>query len=336
MGNRRNATEQKGIAAVYEIMANKFEWIFREQPKEDFGIDAHIEVVDNENPTNNLIALQIKTGPSHYFTNNSNHLSYRTSMSHYNYWLSSNIPVIFVAHLPKTKETYWEYVTEKNFRKPGKTWILDIPKRRVLDSQTKQALIRIVNKHKTRRFAISKGKTRPDSIEDALVNIDLIPEATDCIANMDGIIKRFSQKQNQVRSKFDEFLKAEMSSVDPKVKAYIDSWGHHIKIASKRLETETEIFSELYSLGFSSYAHILEETTNINPAHDIKQHKSTVVEIEKSLSMFLESISSIKIVMASVPRHHKLLSEASNAMVDVLEMMEVEFENAKQTAHNFM
>lgn len=39
-------------------------WPFREQPTEDYGIDAHAEVVDGEDVRRRLLALQIKSGMS--------------------------------------------------------------------------------------------------------------------------------------------------------------------------------------------------------------------------------------------------------------------------------
>ena len=39
-------------------------WLFREQPTEDYGIDAQVEVVDGEAVRGKLLALQIKSGLS--------------------------------------------------------------------------------------------------------------------------------------------------------------------------------------------------------------------------------------------------------------------------------
>ena len=58
--------DRKGIAVVQGIVASDLEWIFREQPTDDFGIDAQIEIVENEAATGRLIAAQIKSGPSYF------------------------------------------------------------------------------------------------------------------------------------------------------------------------------------------------------------------------------------------------------------------------------
>jgi hypothetical protein len=65
--SRYDNTEQLGIIEAYKIFVGDFKWIFREQPIVDMGINAHIEIVDDGNPSGKLIALQIKTGESYFY-----------------------------------------------------------------------------------------------------------------------------------------------------------------------------------------------------------------------------------------------------------------------------
>ncbi len=53
-----NATERVGIYQC-GIRAEEQGWLFREQPVNDIGIDAHIEYVEDGEPRQ-LLALQIK------------------------------------------------------------------------------------------------------------------------------------------------------------------------------------------------------------------------------------------------------------------------------------
>ena len=59
----RSSTERIGISSV-QLLFEKIGYIFREQPVSDFGIDAHIEVVQENVVTSKLIAAQIKSGVS--------------------------------------------------------------------------------------------------------------------------------------------------------------------------------------------------------------------------------------------------------------------------------
>jgi hypothetical protein len=48
---RYSPTERIGVNATERIVVNDLGWIFREQLVVDQGIDAHIERVDNKEPT---------------------------------------------------------------------------------------------------------------------------------------------------------------------------------------------------------------------------------------------------------------------------------------------
>lgn len=51
-----------GIAlAAFESL----DFAFREQSESDYGIDAHAELIESEQPTGRLLGLQLKSGPSY-------------------------------------------------------------------------------------------------------------------------------------------------------------------------------------------------------------------------------------------------------------------------------
>ena len=128
---RYSATERIGVNAVEQLVLNELNWIFREQPIVDVGIDAHIERVDDGVPTGKLIALQIKTGPSH-FRDSESALTYYGTNSHLDYWSSHSLVVLLVAHLPNTNETYWVAIEHESVERTEKGWKIHIPKSNAL------------------------------------------------------------------------------------------------------------------------------------------------------------------------------------------------------------
>lgn len=60
-----NNIERLGVSFC-EYVANKNDWIFREQPIGDIGIDAHMEFNDTDGETQRLLAIQIKSGESFF------------------------------------------------------------------------------------------------------------------------------------------------------------------------------------------------------------------------------------------------------------------------------
>ena len=53
-----------GVTLTKLAVEKELDWLFREQPTEDYGIDAQVEIVEGEAVSGKLLALQIKSGPS--------------------------------------------------------------------------------------------------------------------------------------------------------------------------------------------------------------------------------------------------------------------------------
>lgn len=136
---RYNKTERQGIAAVQGITINEFEWIFREQPIDDMGIDAHIEKVDEGDPKGKLLAVQIKTGTSH-FKEKQDSYTYYGKIEHLDYWTNHSLPVLLVAHFPETDETYWVLVNENAVERTKKGWKINIPKANIFSKKCKNKI----------------------------------------------------------------------------------------------------------------------------------------------------------------------------------------------------
>lgn len=136
---RYSTTEYEGINAVERLVLKELGWIFRIQPIADMGIDAHLESVEEGNPTGKLLGVQIKSGSSHFVIKDEE-LVYYGSITHLNYWISHSLPVILVAHLPETNETFWEYITNDTIKRTRKGWKIGIPKSQKLGKSSKREL----------------------------------------------------------------------------------------------------------------------------------------------------------------------------------------------------
>jgi hypothetical protein len=131
-------TERVGVNAVERIVINDLGWIFREQPILDFGIDAQAELVE-DGPTGKLIGLQIKSGLGN-FSETSDGLVYYGDLDHLDYWLSHSLPVILVAHLPESDETFWVHVTAQAIKRTKRGWRILVSKANRFGLETKGAL----------------------------------------------------------------------------------------------------------------------------------------------------------------------------------------------------
>lgn len=130
-----------GVHIVGKIVTRDLGWIFRDQPVADYGIDAHIEVVDEAGqPTGRLLALQIKAGGSYWQANSVRHWSFWSgNLRHLSYWLEHSLPVLLVIVDEKTETAYWREVAEP-IERSGHGWSTEISDENILDASARDTL----------------------------------------------------------------------------------------------------------------------------------------------------------------------------------------------------
>jgi hypothetical protein len=126
-----------GVNAVEAVFLKEFDWIFREQPIGDFGIDAHIEVKEDERPTGKLIALQIKSGIS-YFEKSNDEYVFRGDLRHLDYWTRHSLPVFLILHNPDTGLILWQKIERHLAKVSDKGWSISISETNILNKASKQ------------------------------------------------------------------------------------------------------------------------------------------------------------------------------------------------------
>lgn len=110
-------------------------WLFREQPTEDYGIDAHAEVVDGEDVRGRLLALQIKGGASWFSERAPNGWWYRPDADHVKYWLDHSLPVAVVLYDKTDGTCYWQLVSRDTLvRTSTAGWKVLVPQDQKLDA----------------------------------------------------------------------------------------------------------------------------------------------------------------------------------------------------------
>ncbi|WP_020084942.1 DUF4365 domain-containing protein [Hyphomicrobium zavarzinii] len=134
MARSTDSTSRTGVHAVGLIFSKKLGWIFREQHESDFGIDAQVEVKEGGRATGRLIALQIKSGPSHLRKRGENFV-YRGEKRHLEYWLNHPLPVFLIFHDPEPDITLWQKIDVSFCEVTEKGWSIEVPKGNVLDER---------------------------------------------------------------------------------------------------------------------------------------------------------------------------------------------------------
>ena len=144
-----NHTERIGLNHCGEI-AELNHWLFREQPTNDVGIDAHMEYV-NSSGKPKLLALQIKCGASWFKEKKDNYVVFRDiNERQYNYWTMNSLPCIVVLYNPDDGTCIWQKLTAKTIERTkggdGKGFFVKVPLDQVfLDAASNEKLLSFTN-----------------------------------------------------------------------------------------------------------------------------------------------------------------------------------------------
>lgn len=141
-----NSTARIGIHHCGMVAAQS-EWLFREQPISDVGIDAHMEMVDTTGKVKQLLALQIKSGESWFKEIKNDYIVFRDiNERQYNYWTTNSLPCILVLFNPNDSICIWQKLTTDTIKKTkkgsGKGYSVKVPLNQVfLDTTSNKRLL---------------------------------------------------------------------------------------------------------------------------------------------------------------------------------------------------
>jgi hypothetical protein len=117
-------TANLGVTAVQHF-CDRHNFIFQAIPREDYGVDCYIEIALERSPRNFLVAIQIKTGVSYF--RNEDESSFRVALERddVEYWLISNMPVLFACYHPERNRLYVKHVQAEIAARSGSPWTID-------------------------------------------------------------------------------------------------------------------------------------------------------------------------------------------------------------------
>lgn len=132
---------EEGVTHTRQAIQDELGWVFRDQPTEDYGIDAQTEVVDGEYVRGRLLALQIKSGTSWFEETGPGGWWFRPDEQHVQYWTNHSLPVAVVLYHPETKRCHWQLVNRETLVKTSTGgWKLLVPESQVLDASAREPL----------------------------------------------------------------------------------------------------------------------------------------------------------------------------------------------------
>ncbi len=141
---RSSQTDRIGVQTV-GLLFERCGYIFREQPIVDCGIDAQVELVDDNQASGKLIALQIKSGASWFKETTKDGYVFRGEMEHLEYWLNHSLPVVIVLCDIDNNIAYWQSITKHTISYTGKAWKVIVPFQQEVNVGMNNDLRRLAN-----------------------------------------------------------------------------------------------------------------------------------------------------------------------------------------------
>lgn len=317
--SRYNPTERLGVNETEKIVIQNLGWIFREQPIVDVGLDAIIEQVENGEPTGKFIAVQIKCGSGNFYKTEKG-LSYYATNIHYNYWLNLCIPIILIAHIPEEGKTYWQEITENNLKKNKKRWKIEIPFKQEFSEKSQNRLIKIASEKNDKNFDVYRGRIDSNEIKDIIEDFKSINNATDCLNNITTIIEKQTKETHDMGEKFKQLNQEKSLNYASEVSILYKGISRTMNLTAKRIETEVELFSQLYSVGISSFEKFLINIKFFDlKFEDFVPEDSSIRQLSEQIDSALSEYINLKETIRSLPTNNfSFFKEAKNQTLKLL------------------
>jgi hypothetical protein len=138
---------EDGVTILKKLIDQKFKWLVRPNHKEhDFGIDAYIDIINElKQVTGKTIAAQVKTGSSYFAEINDLGWIFRGEMSHLNYYLNNELPVIIILVDDIKEEAFWCYCDATKTERTVDKWKITVPFKQQLKANSKDELLKYVS-----------------------------------------------------------------------------------------------------------------------------------------------------------------------------------------------
>lgn len=132
-------TARQGIA----LAALAFEGIdlaFREQNESDYGIDAHVELIEGDSATGRLLGVQVKAGQSYLSESIGGNYVFRADAKHVDYWINHALPVLVCLADVDKNVVYWQSINNDTAESTGAEYRFMIPKTNLVDQDSLPSL----------------------------------------------------------------------------------------------------------------------------------------------------------------------------------------------------
>jgi len=114
---------------------------FRDQPICDFGVDAHVEVIEAGRATGRLLAIQVKAGSSYFREESADGWVFRFNEPHMEYWTKHVLPVILLLADLEKDVIYWQPLNADTVQSTGRDFKVVVPHDQTVTAEARPAFV---------------------------------------------------------------------------------------------------------------------------------------------------------------------------------------------------
>ncbi len=328
---RFNQTERIGISKVDSAVTEKLEWVFREQPIVDVGLDAIIEKTVDCDPVGKFVALQIKSGDSHLIKSGSQFIYYISNI-HKEYWLQLSIPIILVFYLPSLKKIIWQRVDEETLHKTKTKWKITIPLNKELDETSLKELDAIaVGKEKSDLLKVLtiQEEDNLEAVFDHSENLKLLPESTRSINLISDETRKLGENAANMTNTLNGYIALGYSDKDPEVQAALNTLAKQILISSERLKNEIALFSKIFPSPMLSFEILIVLNKRLGIHEHIEESIASIKTIPEGIDQAIFGFKTLRTALIGLPTKYATLKIARKEIIEIVDLLINEVSTAK-------
>ncbi len=316
--NRYSNTDDLGVSILNLCISKNLGWICRNTTNSDVGIDATVEQVVEGLPTAKFISIQLKTGLGNVHIDKNGNSTYYIDNIHYEYWLSSSVPVILALCDPEKDIIYWELVKKHNISKTDKKHKITILNTHQLNKESLSELNTIIDTYQS-DFVLPESDN--DDIYDTEYWEELLDNCAETISNSRLVLNQLDNKYKSHNEAMTRFIDQNKSGIDKltankQISKHAKAFKLAIDICKTQFKSQIPIIGKTYIEAIRLVEQAFSNNTNI--PNDIRNCiKEALYEqlktIEGSIDTF--KIGAKKYSNTSFPKFELIQSGHSFALV---------------------
>lgn len=321
---RFSSKERIGVYKLGLLISENSNWIFREQPLVDIGIDAFIEQAVQRKPSK-FIACQIKAGDSNYYFNkNKQIVTYYISNTHHDYWLSLEFPVILFL-VSDSGKIYWGNIVDGNIEETDSRWKIDIPLSQYLNKDNiNQIFEEVLNTYCPQEILFEDSPL--EEIEDLLEESKKVSFAIDSLRNLEKEFVSFTSNLENLLEKYKALRNSGLGRKNKKVIPIYNKVATQFNILGIRINGDIRIISQGFSSSLiaSSKLFLKDEYISKFNSSDLDYSLVNFGMLSVMFNSFSEHVLILKDGLLGFPNMNKNLKTSKIYINKVLNVLEKE------------